>query len=389
MSEVRHDHDRVYEGKPVPGRARRGRIHPVVVIVVLVVTICGVFVGVRVFSGSGEPPVTVVRALLASKREFFEDAEVKRLLLAKGFRVEVTPAGSFDIVRSEDIDSYHFVFPSGQSAADLIRDRRARRHAVPFRPFFSPIVLGTFREYADALVKAGAATKQNDLYYTLELDKLVDLMDHGKTWSDYQVDNRNRLLAQIPDPCRTYSGSIYVALLSFAKHSGKTPVDEAEALGWASEIKPLFDAEGQHGEDLSPKYLAPEGRSFAPVVVIYEHQFIAHQVRTHDRTGRPDAERVLLYPSAQHETAPELISFTPEGDQIGRLLMEDPGLRRRAVELGFHVLGVGEDVQSPEFSSMLTGRGLPVPRNGVGDTETWLPKPALFEKMITAIAGCR
>jgi len=332
--------------------------------------------------------ITVVRAMLASKREFFEDEQVKRILMANGYQVQITPVGSLELAEKPDLDTFGFVFPSGQNAADRVRERRRGQHAIAFRPFFTPIVLGTFREYAAALVKANVATQQGSTpYYDLDVKKLVSLIDGGALWSGYGLTNGNRIIAQSPDPCFTYSGAVYVGLVAFARY-GHPPIRETEAAEMGRALKPMFDAEGQHGEDLAPKYLVPEGRSFAPVVVIYEHQFLAHQIRTLERDGRLDDQRVLLYPEAQHESAPELISLTPEGDEIGRLLMENSELRQRAVELGFHVLSAG-GAPEIDFAGFLDRRGIPVPRTGVDNTEAWLPSDALFKKMVGEVGGCR
>ena len=281
------------------------------------------------------------------------------------------------------------MFPSGQSAADRVRERRQGRHAIAFRPFFTPIVLASFREYADALFKAGVATPQNSaLYYDLDLDKLVKLIDAKALWSDYGgLTNRNRIIAQSPDPCFTYSGAVYVGLVAFARF-GHPPTSEAEAVEMGRALKPMFDAEGQHGEDMAPKYLVPEGRTFAPVAVIYEDQFLAHQIRERGLNGLLDDQRVLHYPKAQLESAPGLISLSPEGDEIGRLLMENAELRQRAVELGFHVLNTG-GAPEVDFAGFLGRRGVPVPTTGVGNTEAWLPANALLKKMIGEIGSCR
>ncbi|MCE7010849.1 hypothetical protein LWC34_49810 [Kibdelosporangium philippinense] len=347
-----------------------------------------VVLGVAGYAAGPLKDVTVVRAMVASKREFFEDEQVKRIMMAHGYEVQVTPVGSLDLAEKVDLDSYHFVFPSGQSAADRIRERRRGKHAIAFRPFFSPIVLATFRDYADALFRAGVARPQGDptLYYDLEMGKLVGLIDRKAVWSEFGLKNGNRITAQAPDACRTYSGAVYVGLVSFAR-TGHPPENEADAVAIARAIKPLFDVEGQHGEDMAPKYFAPEGRTFAPVAVLYEHQFIAHQIRSRQQTGRLDDSRVLLYPAAQHQTAPELISQSPEGDAIGHLIMENDQLRRRAVELGFHVLSPG-DTPVVDFADLLRAHDVPIPTTGVGDTETWLPANEVFRAMIKEIGRC-
>ncbi|MET8854381.1 hypothetical protein [Amycolatopsis sp. NPDC004625] len=335
--------------------------------------------------------ITVVRAMIASKRDFFADEQVKRILLGHGYQVQVTPAGSFELAETADLDSYQFVFPSGQAAADRVYERRRGQHAIGYKPFFTPLVLATFRDYAEALVKAGVAgpqyTGDKPLYYRLETKPLVAHMAAGDRWQNYNPRlSANRLLVQSPDPCRSYSGAAYVGLVAYATY-GHPAATEAEAVEQARGIKPMLDAEGQHSDDMAPKFFVPEGRGFATVAVIYEHQYLAYQNRRLDNGLGLDTDRVLLYPSAQHETAPDLISFSPEGDAIGSLLMSDPALRRRAVELGFHVYSA--DTAQFDFAGYLAERRIPEPATASSDDETWLPKDVPFRRMIDDVGDCR
>lgn len=330
--------------------------------------------------------ITVVRAMLASKRDFFQDEQVKRILMARGYQVHVTPAGSRDLARKPDLDSYHFVFPSGHVANEYVKSRRTGKHAVPFRPFFTPVVLGTFREYAEALRRAGVATPhgQDDqpLYYNLDVEKFMGLVADGKRWKDFQSANGNRVIIQSPDPCKAYSGAVLVGFLASAvENDPPQTVEAAEKL--ALKIKPQVDAQGQSSEDMAPKYFAPEGSTHAVIAVIYEHQYLAHQLAR----GGADKDRVLLYPTVQHQSAPELISFTPEGDRIGELMMTDPELRRRAVELGFHSLGWNGATEQ-DFAGHLAERGIPAPPSGE-QGRVALPKAELFERMIDVVGDCR
>ncbi|RAS59179.1 hypothetical protein C8D87_11538 [Lentzea atacamensis] len=330
--------------------------------------------------------ITVVRAMLASKRDFFQDEQVKRILMARGYQVHVTPVGSRDLARTPDLDSYHFVFPSGHVANEHVKARRTGKHAVPFRPFFTPVVLGTFREYAEALVKAGVATPydrgEQPFYYNLDVDQFMKLVVAHKRWSDYKLANGNRVIIQSPDPCKAYSGAVLVGFLASAVDDNP-PQTVADAEARAREVKPHVDAQGQAGEDMAPKYFAPEGPTHAVIAVIYEHQYLAHQL---NRRGA-DKERVLLYPTVQHQSTPELISFSPEGDRIGELMMTDPALRRRAVELGFHSLGWNGATEQ-DFAGHLTGQGLPEPPSGETGRVA-LPKAELFERMLDVVGDCR
>ncbi|MEU7481210.1 hypothetical protein AB0A63_34905 [Lentzea sp. NPDC042327] len=327
---------------------------------------------------------TVVRVMLASKREFFQDEQVKQILMARGYQVHVTPVGSRDLAESPDLDSYHFVFPSGHVANERVKARREGKHAVPFRPFFTPVVLATFREHAEALRRAGAAVAHDNnaapLFYDLDLDKFMALSE--QRWSDLGLSNNNLVVAQSPDPCKAYSGAALVGFYAAAlRDEPVQSLREAEELGLL--VKPHIAAQGQAGEDMSPKFFVPEGRTHAVIAVMYEHQYIAYQLRRE----QPDRDRVLLYPTAQHQSTPELISFTPEGDRIGELMMNDPQLRRRAVELGFHPLGWSGETDQ-DFGRVITEHGLPQPPVGQAGRVP-LPKAEFFERMLDVVGDCR
>ena len=144
-------------------------------------------------------------------------------------------------------------------------------------------------------------------------------------------------------------------------------------------------------------YLTPEGPSIAPIVVVYEHQFLAHQVQFTERYGKPDHDRVLLYPGTRLQpkpeltvlqTEPELIALTDDGDRLGRLLITDPQLRRRALELGYRVLDFTGLNSSDQLATFLTEHGLPVPIVPARSTRTVLPELPLLETMIPVVGNC-
>lgn len=332
--------------------------------------------------------VTVVRAMMASKSEFFSDDEVRRILMANGVQVHITDSGgSLEIAKEKaDPRSFDFVMPSGQLTARQIHDRVGGR---PFYPFTTPLVLAAFRDYAEALVREGVADPQPNgqgLYYKLDMARFVDLTLTGRTWKSIDgggLDNANRVIAQSPDPCRAYSGAAYLALVAFAANGRNAPTPEnAEAV--AARIKPLFEVEGQFGAGIGRTFFGPDGRTFAPVGVIYEHQYLAYQIRTKERTGSVDTDRVLLYPDAHHHSEPWLIAFSEAGERVGRLLQENAALQRRALELGFRLGRAG----SASVGTVLSERGIPAGDPGQGDTETFLPNSQVLTTMIRALGAC-
>lgn len=255
--------------------------------------------------------IVTIEAKMASKRDFFENPEVRRILMKHGFRVHITSMGSRDIA-TQDVAGYDVVFPSGQPAADLITRERAKAGdpALTYRPFVSPIVLATYREYAETLDEAGIAEPQSagtagdssePLYYRLDMGKFLQQTKQGKRWDDlgikkHGVHNGNKILAQTSDVCDSNSGGTYLGLVSFVWHGNDAPGNAKDADRYARDIKELLIEQGLPGSERAETYLSVDGKSIAPISVIYEHQFLAHQIRYEATHGTPDHGRVLLYP---------------------------------------------------------------------------------------------
>ncbi|GAB2871580.1 hypothetical protein GCM10022245_03020 [Streptomyces mayteni] len=102
--------------------------------------------------------VVTLEGRAASRTEFFEDAEVRRILLRHNIEVHMTRAPGSRAMANGNLDGYDFVFPSGQPAAELVSGEFPKANV--HRPFLTPIVLATFRPYAEALVAHGIARRR-------------------------------------------------------------------------------------------------------------------------------------------------------------------------------------------------------------------------------------
>ncbi len=355
-------------------------------------------------------PVVTVKGIMASKQDFFNDAEVRRLLLRHHIRVEVTTRGSHEVAQEvigQETEQYDFTFPSGQPAADLIKNHRARTggHQRTTRLFSSPIVLASYREYAETLARRGIATPHDaragePLYYTLDTAAFVKLGEEGRTWNDiaigeYETEdgtpmaNGNRVLAHSPGVCRSNSAVTYLGLVAFVKNGERPPRTEDEVDVLARQLQPLVTAAGMPESELFRAYVTPEGRSQGPVVVVYEHQYLAYQLGHTARKGKPDGERVLLYPRQEFQTDPELISLTPDGDRLAELLATDRPLRKRMMELGYRVVDDTDEVGTGQLFRYLGERGLPAPAGRADLTSAAFPELDLLERLIRTAGRCR
>jgi hypothetical protein len=360
--------------------------------------------------------VTVIEARMASKSDYFKDPEVERLLLEHGIRVDIHRLGSRGVA-TQSLTGMDVVFPSGQPAARLILNRQ-NRSVRSVRPFVSPLVLGTFRDYAKTLVTAGVATPQPTadgsptLYYNLDMTRFQKLLDgaddpddpkdgrgpEADTWNGIGFDdmtggersNTGRVLVRTSSVCESNAAGTYLSLLSFVANGNRTPGtgDRAAVRRLAAEIKPLINLQGMWADEQADSYFSDLGESISPVSLIYEHQYLAHQTAHHDKHDRQDTDRVLLYPTPYALTEPQLIALSGEGDRLVRVMQEDDRLRRRAIELGFRVRFSGEDGTSEQLNAHLERHGIQVPTPNRDQTKVYEPALEVLEEIIDHVGNC-
>ncbi|OXY98858.1 hypothetical protein BEK98_07700 [Streptomyces diastatochromogenes] len=390
-------------GAPTVLPSRRSRVRRLVPRVVAGATaLCAFVVFVQGHVALPFTRIVTIEAKMASKADYFEDPEVQRLLVRHGFRVHITRMGSRGIA-AQNYDDYDVVFPSGQPAADLITKKRAAEGhpATTYRPFVSPIVLGTYREYAETLQEAGIATPlpgvpagAKPLYYSLDMEKFLRATADGQRWTGLGIErhgihNGNKVLAQTSDICEANSAGTYLGLVSYVWNHDNIPQNATEATRFADRIRLLLNDQGMPSSEQNDTYVSAEGKSIAPIAVIYEHQFLAHQITAQADSGRADSERVLLYPTARFVTEPQFIALTPQGDRLGELITKDPDLQKRAMELGFRVKdAAGAASTSDALTRFLHQRHIQAPVLADDDTKAVLPRLELLERMIEVVGDC-
>jgi hypothetical protein len=334
---------------------------------------------------------------MGAQAHFIDDERVRELLLRHHMRVNVVRQGSLAAVTG-DLNSLDFVFASGQPAAERLVERRraAGEYYSLKRVFVSPIVLATYREYAETLRAAGIATQQvtpgfdRPYYYNLDMAGFLDLVRTEKSWNDlngrtHGVINGNQILAQTPNVCESNSGGTYVGLVSYVVH-GRVPNDEKEAADFATKIKSLISRQGL--AVIAPEtYFLPDGRQNAPIIVLYEHQYLAHQLDHRERFGKLNDDLVLLYPNTAFQAQALFIALNDDADRLGELLLTDPDLGDRALGLGLQVINPYGMNVSEQLSEHLAEQGVPEPSSN-SDTRAVLPDEPLLDKIISVVGDC-
>lgn len=320
---------------------------------------------------------TTVRGVIGSEKEpFFRDSAVQAVFSRHGFDVQVDTAGSREIATTVDLTRYDFAFPAGVPAAQKIKaDRKA---AATYSPFYTPMAVATFKPIVQLLVDNRIARDEGG-YYDLDMKAYMDLVARNARWSDLPANTAypasKSVLITSTDVRKSNSAAMYLAMASYVANGNNVVQDQSTAAQLVPKVAPLFLRQGfteSSSEAPFEDYLSI-GIGKSPMVMIYEAQFLS-RVAAHDRAIT--SEMVLMYPSPLVLSKHTLVPLKPNGDRVGRLLMDDPELQRLAVRYGFRT-----NDQSA-FGSYLKSRGVQPPPPLVNVIE-----PPAFEPLEAMITG--
>ena len=309
----------------------------------------------------------------SEKRAYFEDPDVVARLEELGYSVSVTTAGSRQIATTTDIAEQDFVFPSSAPATQKVREQGSG-YSVDF-PFFTPMAVASWKPIADLLVAEGVVREENGTY-TLDVNKYMDLARSGKRWRDLGEAYPSPRNVQIrsTDIRTSNSAAMYLSLLAW-EVAERDPARRDDVGFLIDEIAPFFTAQGYSEASSSgpfTDYLS-QGMGAAPMVMVYEAQFLGEQMRPNSRI-RDDM--VLLHLSPTVLANHGIVGVSAGGKELGRLLSNDPQLQQLAARHGFRPANSGS------LADELADRGFDAPSDYVNSID-----PPSYDRLEQLIDG--
>jgi hypothetical protein len=280
--------------------------------------------------------LVTVRGLIGSEKEaFFKDPQVIEALRKRGLEAHVEKAASRQIATSYDLSQYDFAFPAGVPAAEKMR--REQEGSRSYDVFFTPMTVASWKPIAQLLEDHGIAYGQGE-YYTLDMARLLEVMEEGKRWNELEGNTaypvNKSILVTSTDVRKSNSAAMYLALASFVANDNNIVQSEAEVNRVMPLMESLFLKQGyvEYSSAVPFENYLIMGMGKTPMVMIYEAQFL-YQAATPDGNLMP--EMVLMYPEPTIFSKHILISLSEGGERLGEVLQDDPDLRRLAIEHGF------------------------------------------------------
>jgi hypothetical protein len=340
----------------------------------------GVAVGIFIAAGGGggKSVVTVSGLSGSEKLPFFQDERVVKRLHDLGLDVHVEPAGSREIATKFDLSKDDFAFPAGVPAAQEIKNRY--KTLPPYTPFYTPMVIATFKPIVDILVRNGVASRDRSGVATLNMRKYLDLVQRDVHWTQlkgshtYPVDRS--VVITSTDVRTSNSAAMYLSLASDVANGDNTVQNRAQANAVLPLMTQLFLKQGfvsSTSEEPFDDYLTI-GIGKSPMVMIYEAQFVA-RAALHDGSITKSME--LMYPAPTVLSKHTFVPLTDKGDRLGKALTTDPKLLALEVEYGFRTPTPGA------FAAFTRSRGVHVLGTIVNAVDP--PSYETLEYMITRI----
>jgi hypothetical protein len=323
-----------------------------------------------------------LRGLIGSEKEaFFNDPRVVDILHKNALVVQVEKAGSRSIAQRADLKSFDFAHPAGAPAA--LKIQQATKAQQVFTPFFTPMVIASWKTLIPLLEREGLVKLEAGNYYVVDMPKLIGMMQKGTRWKDLKGNDvyptSKSVLVSSTDVRKSNSGAMYLALGSYVANGNNVVQSEAELQKVMPLMTDIFLKQGfQESSSAGPfdDYISM-GIGKAPMVMIYESQYLEYlNKQTTPATGAR-ADMVLLYPRPTMFSKHVFVAISAKGAKLGALLETDPGMQALALEYGYRTSG------QEAFARRVADKKLPVPITLVDVIDP--PSFEVLERMITDI----
>jgi len=273
----------------------------------------------------------------SEKLPFFQDQRTAKALAKSPHQIaaEVEKAGSRQIATSYNLSQYDFAFPAGIHAAEKIK--RESNIRTSFQPFFTPMVIASWRPIADILIKNQIVKKRDNVFYITDMAKLFQLIINKTRWKELKGSDKypanKTVLITTTDIRKSNSAAMYLAIASYVLNNNNIVQNDNQAKAIINQLASLFMRQGftENSSAVPFQDYLVMGPGKTPMVMIYESQFL-HEAAKVDSAINDDM--VLLYPEPTLFTKHVLVPFNDKGTRLGEALKNDETLQKIATEYG-------------------------------------------------------
>lgn len=261
-------------------------------------------------------------------------------------------------INTEGVSKYDALFTSDQRFYDYYKlspnkeEKEADRYAVlnGGLTLNTPIVIYSWDEVVDALIKEKIVTETDGVYYITDMDKLITYILEGKKWKDIGLNLYGQINIASTDPVTSSPGATYYGLLlSILSEAQVTNENVDKNL---PKLKEFYIKSGYMNNtpaDLFERYLKT-GMGGEPMIVDYEKSIIDFANSSPDAFNQVKDDIRILYPTPTIWNSHCFAAFTENGKllyealndpEIGQIAWEKYGFRTGITGGTYDVSNIG------------------------------------------------
>ena len=181
----------------------------------------------------------------------------------------------------------------------------------------TPIVIYSWKEVVDALIKEKIVTETEGVYYITDMNKLIDYILTGKKWSEIGLKNLyGTINIASTDPVTSSPGATYYGLLLSILSEGVVTSDNMDKN--LEKLKEFYIKSGYMNNtpaDLFERYLKT-GLGGEPMIVDYEKSMIDFANSSPDAFNQVKDDIRILYPAPTIWNSHCFAVFTENGKKL-------------------------------------------------------------------------
>ena len=219
----------------------------------------------------------------------------------------------------------------------------------------TPIVIYSWSKVVDALINEGIVTNNDGIYYITDMNKLINYILEGKSWSDIGLtDLYGTINIASTDPVSSSPGATYYGLLLSILSGGQVTNDNIDAN--LPKLKEFYIKSGYMNNtpaDLFERYLKT-GMGGEPMIVDYEKSMIDFANSSPDAFNQVKDEIRVLYPTPTIWNSHCFTVFSENGSKLYKAL-ED----KRIQQIAFEKYGFRTGITGGNYDVSSIGIGIP------------------------------
>lgn len=309
-------------------KPKEGQVEKIVGILIVVFAVVMVVVAKNVFNGGNRKVEAVKVATGGGKEAFMADEEVNKIL-KKSYGIEIVSDSwsNGKLVSSPVVDKagekYDAIFFSDERFYDYYKleptGSEAKRDRVVDGSLTlnTPIVIYSWDTVVDALMKENIVTVKNGVYYINDMDKLLDYILTGKTWSEIGLNNiYGKINIDSTDPVSSSPGATYYGLLLSIMTKGD--MSDSSVQTALPKLKEFYLKSGYMNNtpaDLFEMYLKT-GVGAKPMIVDYEKSIIEFATSNPNGWKQVKDKIRILYPTPTIWNSHCIATFNDAGNKF-------------------------------------------------------------------------